>query len=412
MNFSSQERKYLGIIGAIILGLFLMEYNRPKPINWQKTFSKTDKIPYGGIVLYELLPELFEGQEVVPNRKTFYEWEEQGELSDISSIILINDRVNFSEYEGEVLSEWVRNGGKMFIAASEFPGLVDSLGIDISGGFFFPFFNEQKKDGLDSADIHNFTNPALKSNEGFLFKYGTADHYFTNFESEYPITVLAMNGVDRPTFIKVEYGGGEIYWNANPLLFTNYTALLGQNHQYIAGAMSYLPPDGKVLWDEYYKVGRTGSRSQLRVVLSKPSLAWGWYLSLIAIAVFIMFNVKRRQRVIPIVEPPRNTTIEFTDTVGRLYLEYRDHSGLARKMKSHFKDHIRRQLYLQLDELQTPEEAKKLAEKAGLDYDWIKRLFRLFQAVIDSPKPTDQQLIDLQKGVEYFYAEVGIKRIG
>ena len=410
MNLSKQEKKYLGVIAVIVVGLFLMEYNRPQPINWSKTFSKSDKIPYGGELIYQLLPSLFDSGQFDYSRRTFYELREKGELSQYSAIIMINDELSFNDTEGAILAEWVKEGGTLFMAASALKNFGDSLHAEPQLPPYFSW-TPTVTAGLDSGNVHHFANPGLYTEEGFIFRNGAAKHSFGNLDRD-KHTVLAYDGDEMPTFIHTRLGNGEIYWHCNPLLFTNYNILLRNNHEYIAKSFSYLQLQQKILWDEYYKIGRVGSSTPLRVVLREPSLSWAWFVTLGSILAFVVFNVKRRQRVVPIVRSPENTTTEFAETIGRLYLQHRDHQGLAKKIQAHFKDYVRRKLYISLGNLTSDEEANRLAEKSGIDADWIKGLFKQFRVITGTRNPSDQMLVRLYNDVEQFYQATGIRKEG
>ena len=63
-----------------------------------------------------------------------------------------------------------------------------------------------------------------------------------------------------------------------------------------------------------------------------------------ALTVFVY--ARRRQRAIPELEPVKNTSKEFAETIGRLYFFKGDHTDLAKKMCLYFKDELRQRLYL------------------------------------------------------------------
>ena len=58
--------------------------------------------------------------------------------------------------------------------------------------------------------------------------------------------------------------------------------------------------------------------SSLSVIRQHPPLLWAFWLGIVGLLLFIFFNVKRKQRIINVVKPNVNTTVNFTETVGRL----------------------------------------------------------------------------------------------
>src|SRR5210317_1465697 len=57
-------RTYLVILVLIFLGAIAIEFSKPKPINWSKTFNETHKIPYGTYIYFNELNQLFPNSEI------------------------------------------------------------------------------------------------------------------------------------------------------------------------------------------------------------------------------------------------------------------------------------------------------------------------------------------------------------
>jgi hypothetical protein len=51
---------------------------------------------------------------------------------------------------------------------------------------------------------------------------------------------------------------------------------------------------------------------------------------------YVLLNMRRKQRYIPIVKKPSNDSLDFVKTIGRLYFDKADHKNLCRKMASFF----------------------------------------------------------------------------
>ena len=50
---------YIGLLILLFGGAIAIEFSKPKPINWSRTFNERHTIPYGTFVLYNELPEIF-----------------------------------------------------------------------------------------------------------------------------------------------------------------------------------------------------------------------------------------------------------------------------------------------------------------------------------------------------------------
>ena len=65
-------RLYLLGLAALFVVYVLVDYNRPKPLNWRPTYFNTDKIPYGTYALFDQLPQLLGTDSVEVTRLPAY----------------------------------------------------------------------------------------------------------------------------------------------------------------------------------------------------------------------------------------------------------------------------------------------------------------------------------------------------
>jgi hypothetical protein len=167
----------------------------------------------------------------------------------------------------------------------------------------------------------------------------------------------------KPNFLRYAYGSGHLTVHIAPLTLTNYFLLQGENRRYLDGVWSTLPENiGAVYWHEYFK--RTAEASSFGMLWRHPATRWALLLSLLALGLYILFESKRRQRIIPIVQPLQNTSVAFVETVGRLYFDRGDHANLASKMVQHFLEWVRNTHNLPTTELNDAF-AQSLARKTG-----------------------------------------------
>ena len=98
----------------------------------------------------------------------------------------------------------------------------------------------------------------------------------------------------------------------------------------------------------------------------------------------MIFNAKRRQRVIPIIKPLPNTTVDFTKTIGNLYYQEGNHQNLIDKKIIYFLERVRNEYLIDtavLDE----NFIKKLHAKTGKDIKDIEHLVYLINYQIYLP---------------------------
>ena len=53
------NKRYTTITVIALLLLAWLESMAPEPLDWQLSFSKADKIPYGSFIIYDVLEDLF-----------------------------------------------------------------------------------------------------------------------------------------------------------------------------------------------------------------------------------------------------------------------------------------------------------------------------------------------------------------
>jgi hypothetical protein len=373
----SKNKTYIALVVLCIALLGLVEYIMPKPVNWKRTYSKDDKIPYGSYVLRELLPQLFPQGSIIDNYQTLYELKQEEFEAETINFLIYNDHFQPDEEETNVLLEFAAEGTLFFIASHHFSGtFADTLGIQTEENeIWTPINVEDSK--LDTLQLFN-TNFKTKSYE---FKATSVENYFHKIKKANPIYLLGKRGNKMVNFVYIPYGKGGFYLHTCPLIFTNYNLLHPKNYEYIANALSYLPKDRHLIWDEYYKVGRKGAKNMFRVLLNYDAFRYAWWVFLVGILLLMVFGAKRRQRVIPIMRPPQNISLEFTKTVGQLYFQHRDDKKLIEKRFTYLLEHIRTHFYINTNHYDSPEFFQDVVSKTGFEENKLKRLLALMQEV-------------------------------
>jgi hypothetical protein len=119
------------------------------------------------------------------------------------------------------------------------------------------------------------------------------------------------------------------------------------------------------------------------------------------VALFILFESKRRQRVVPIIEPNKNTTVAFTETIGRLYLQEHNNKNIADKMIQYFYEQLRNQYFL--NALHVNESFLQiLSRKSNVKIADVKTLFNCIHTIQQSATISNEQLMHLNQHIERF----------
>ena len=414
-----QHRIYLLILFTTIIGFVLVEIYKPKPIDWTPTFSNKDKIPYGCELLYKLLPDVFPTQKVSDEKTSIFSKKSKVKLPSKSNYLYVYRYFKADSLSLLKLLDYVQKGNSAFIAAESFQGLDDTLNIQTD--------YVQDLAINDSVSI-NFVNHQLKKATDFSYQKQAVDTYFS-FENqrdstEQKFTILGKNSKGLPNFIQVKYGKGSFFLNSVPMAFTNYYLVKNDNADYAFKALSYLP-ESPVFWDEYVNVitltkkskatsksrdakGETEQdpdESPFRFIVSQPALKWAYFITLATLLIYLIFEGKRRQRIIPIIETPQNTSLNFVETIGSLYHNQKDHKAIAEKKITHLLAYIRTKFYLKTNDL-GDEFKQDLSNKSGISTNEIHDLFEYISVIHRNSYIHESQLITLNKQIEKFYQAV------
>ena len=180
-------------------------------------------------------------------------------------------------------------------------------------------------------------------------------------------------------FIQVPFGKGNFYLHSEPLILTNYHLLKPEGHKYVENVFSYLP-DNKTIWfiENYNK--KRESQSPLRFILQNDNLRHAWQLLLVGLLLFALFNIRRKQRIVPIIEPLKNKSIEFVKSIGNLYLQEGSPHDMAQKKIQYFLNKVRLDLMIDTQYLDDSF-VKRLHLKTGKNIELIQEAVDLINKI-------------------------------
>ncbi|MGA9293366.1 MAG: DUF4350 domain-containing protein [Ignavibacteriaceae bacterium] len=391
-------KKYSKFIIFFLLTFLLfiiVRITEPKGIDWSLSFSKDDKIPYGSFILYNVLPELFPDENIrIPQYPVYNILKDKAYKN--SNYIFINNTFAPDELDIKELLDYVSEGNNVFVAANFIRGkLSDTLKVATNLSYI----------GNDSIKV-NFSNSELKNDFPYVFKDSPLDYFFTDFDTAKTIA-LGFDNDNKTNFIKIKFGKGNFYLNAVPIAFTNYNMLDSLNSGYVFKSLSYLPVSKTVFWDEYYKTGRGSVRTPLRFILSTQPLKWAYYLLIFSILFYIIFEGKRKQRIIPEINPLQNSTLEFAGIIGKLYYHRKNHKNIAEKKIRYLLDQIRSRYYIRMDEI-TEDTIEKISIRSGVELKEVKSIFKYISYIEILPKVKEKELKHINLLIESFYKKEGI----
>lgn len=399
------NRKYIFFLIICFVILIILQLIAPRPVDWKLSYLKKDKIPYGTSALYEMLPWLYPGKSILVREMPLYNVL-SAEKFNHTNYIIINEQFEADKLDTRELIKFVKSGNTAFISANYFSeSFKDTLNIGTEVFFNAPVsINEDSLAGKRNYELQqsiglNFYNPRLRSKTDYKFEI-LENCYFSKFDST-KTTILGSIQPGKINFIKIACGKGYFYLHTTPEAFVNFNFLKTGNAAYTEKIFSYTSPE-KVIWDEYYKAGKIRNDNPLHVIMSHAPLATAYYLLLLSLLAFIVIGIKRRQRIIPILEPVSNTTLDFVTTIGTLYYQQGSHKEIAEKQVNYFLASLRSTYRITLSEF-NEEFITRLSIRSGIDSEQLKGLLSYISYLKTRPTIHEQELLQLNKMIENFY---------
>ena len=389
---------YLGLLLFLFIALAVFEFATPKPIDWTRTYNEKHSKPYGTLVLRKELTSLMPNAEVQDIRVSpfeffddHYDWIDSVYITS-GTYIFIDENNTVDESSAQELLDFASHGNRIFMSSHSIPQKFrDSL-----------FLNTDFDYNLKGKATLSFANRILDKNEITIPKE-LSNRYFSKLDVNYT-TILGyqeFDSIKHVNFIKVKYGFGEILLHLQPVVFTNHTLLKDNKDVYAAGVFSYLQ-DESIFYDSRNKKGDELGSSELRFILSKPGLRMAWYVALLSLILFIIFNSKRKQRIVKIIKPVENTTVAFAKTIGNLYYETKDHNNLIEKKTTYFLEYVRRIYYIDT-QLLDEKFVKNLALKSGKEIKKVQKIINIILYLKSKSVCNEDHLLQLNNAIEDFF---------
>lgn len=384
---------YIIIVAAVIPILYVIYiFSNQKSFHWQETYKKDKKNPYDMYVIIELLKTYYADKTITVNElQSFTETVNKKNKGFYRNYLFIGD-YNFADStDAANILDFVSKGNSAMLVTNRVPyDFYKALEIadDSTEISYFKMITSNE-------GCFNFYNPKFETKTATCFQH--IDHFkptpykwncfdysmFENYKYYYEILGHVNNGYAN--FIHLKYGEGNFYIHLTPIVFTNYYLQKDSALVYAEKVFSYLPK-GNTYVDLYntqshYKNQKQQSRgvNPLEFILSKRSLSWAWYTLIFTTILYVLFGVKRRQRIIPLTETKRNTTLSFVKTLGEMYYHQNEHQKVCVHIMRGFLTFIREKYYLPTNTL-NENFINKLSDKSGINKELISTIINKYQA--------------------------------
>ena len=411
---------FVGIALLLFVIIYLLTPAQEK-YDWSASYERTSNQPYGFQLLYNLLKTEYAGSRFVEINKPLRENLEVLKNQHDALYFIAGGWLYLDSSAQNAVMDFVSDGNTAFISAAYVPYNIyyDLLNGKISdstdeeySNYYQPY---QFSDSIVSFSLLHvaFQNDScFKVNYIFNWKFvnGEWNYFFEKGREESLDSVAALGAIntDYVNFIRVKYGNGYFYLHSNPIAFTNFNLNHEQGFKYLQNVFSNFHP-ATIIWDEASKLPYQDDRSKqyagespLKFILGNRSLRWAWYVLLFAMLLFILFRAKRVQKTIPVIEPNLNTSLEFVQTVSRLYFLQNDHLALAKQKMKLFSLFIRNKYKITLKN-NSEEELNRLAVKSEINFKEVKHIFTSYKLISSRTHITADELIEFHKSIDHFY---------
>ncbi len=388
-----------------------------KARQWQITLRKEDKNPYGAYLAYESLKYYFSGAKIEALSPQFRYTSITDEMNypdgSPNLLVLLGLDLNLSELEWASLKHFARGGNEVVIFCSRLDQKVE----DGLNQRKMLSFEEQPFDGSNNTNL-NTLSISGSENKLYGYKGRSLQGYFTTIDTAlyvadstdsasgeaqyiYGPDTLGFTG-SNPDILRFTLGNGHITLHAAPLAMSNYFLLQDSNINYLTALWRTLPAGiGHVYWNNY--LVRSAEESSFDILLRFQATRWALMLCILVLACYVLFQMKRRQRIIPIVQPLKNDSVAFVETVGRLYYNKGNHNNLAEKMVQQYLEWVRNHYYLNTN-LLNEEFTRQLIMKSGEPEAMVTGLVNMIHEVkIGHMKIDDAYLYQLHQTIQHFY---------
>lgn len=404
------RKKLIRIIGIVLLGGVILYgislLGGEREPSWDPTWSGRDSDPFGTELLKITIEEFVKPAEfIVSNNSPEFILEEY--WFERSAYLFVNNTFDPTVSEWQELRSFAEDGNILWVATESVSDIVGkSLGIAMLSP---ELVVTPDTTAQDSVSIY-FTRQHWPK-EPFLIPEQYLGRIIQTSSSTllYEPFMISHSGDHAAVFIPI--GGGGICISAFPKMISNYGLMDPDYEPMIAGLLSILPDDLEtVYWDEWIKVGNRRRQNDkeaedgpgpLSFIWQHEALRMALLLALSGIILALLFQTKRIQRIIPPSPPLSNTTLDFTDTVGRLYFQGQQHLQPAIKRISAFREYLT-ETYLLPENFGSDEFCKILAAKSGQDLKKVTRLIRTIERTESAPTLYEDQLQSLSEQIDSF----------
>lgn len=397
---------------GLVVGILYFMSTSNKTFSWWESYDPASDDPYGTMFIRKMLESYRDEGTFTINEKTVLRKILPGTPNG-TDLVFIGHSTFLDSADVNAVVDFMTRGNDVFIASLDPPTAILKR-MWFTDCPIEPFYSNWKEDFMKA----NFYHESLHSPEGYIFQYRFAGldrpyawrsiHRRVFCNETGTLVPLGYHAEDNVDFFKIPFGKGNLFIHANPLVFTNYFLAKKDKLLYANGVFSHLQ-GRNILWDESSKLpfsegDQNDFNSPLYFIMEQPALRYAWWMILVTVVVFVIFAAKRKQRIIPVLEPKSNTSLEFVNLIAALHFQNEDHLDMARKKMKYFLYFIRSRYGIQTSVF-TAAHVPILAERSKVNIADINILHDRWNVIehFGHHQIEEERLIHLYTSIDHFY---------
>lgn len=410
------------IIAMLVLFacMMLIETLAPKHFNWKVTFAHVSDEPFG-CELFDSVMVASVGQGYTTTSLTLSQLEKTIPAGERHIYMILAEDEPLSKTDEIAMLNMLKRGDQFFVASSNWESDTIELALNlVTEGYAYLSLWGLKNSYLSSdydtlrwCDNSHGYQPKQWIVNGVLCSENVN---LTCFRQPSPLRPLLIHKIYKEraewdedsadyvvaaTYLKYDtvagllaYGQGNVVVSMTPMMFTNYGLLNADAASLTLRLMAQLKQYPIIRLDPAAKTAEGGvSESPLRYVIAQPPMKWAMWLLIATVILAMVFTARRRQRVIPVIEPPVNRSLEMVKHIGALYFQRHDNADLMAKKYQFFVEQVRRLTMIDLDDENHIDDAYlQLQHASGIPRDELRQQLQAIVAATTTPVK-DKQLM-------------------
>jgi len=378
----------------LVLTLIFFEIAKVPKITWSKKFEVNDKESGDLYLLSSLLKKKYGKDNFKTIKSDYFDYlEDEGD----AILVMVGQRLSFDTIATEQLEVFMEKGGEILFISEHLSYRSDTL----VGEF------TRRRTRLDTiyevswADSCQYTMDIhwrhLDRKKTRVYRYFDKTDFMVESRSE----VLASVRDSLPIFKSIEYGKGLLAEHTIPELFINVNGMQEGYLENFNKTFSIFN-NRRVVVHRFSRSNinaGNNENSKLKYILSQRSLKYAYYLLLLFALIYLIFSSKRKQRFVRIVQPVKNTSLDYIHTTSNLFMAQNQNHKLVTHMGKIYHNRIAKQYFLNRTD---PDFTSLLAKKSRVPITLIESIEKGIRNS-NNYDFTDDQLFRLYNDINSFY---------